>query len=264
MIPKYVYHYTSIETLKEIIITKNIRFTRLDKLNDPYEGLIESEDETMSIKEIRKRVYCSCWTNTPQENLSLWAMYTDMKGIRIKMKSTLFADHLRLTEQNTGFMPIETISPIKIRVATYDIHDSVIDVVYGPFKVDYVETLQDTYSSATLVFDNADNGTQTYNVFPTELGLKKVNHWEYENEWRYKISVPGNIAGLPIALSNIPTSITTTPEYIDIPYITEIEEILVGPQVTEEEIIELREFLKVHNIRLEIQKSLIKINPKKS
>lgn len=38
MIPKYLYHYTNVDSLLKILQSQTIRFTRLDLLNDPYEG----------------------------------------------------------------------------------------------------------------------------------------------------------------------------------------------------------------------------------
>lgn len=38
MILKYLYHYTSTDTLKKIISGKTIKFSRLDTMNDPLEG----------------------------------------------------------------------------------------------------------------------------------------------------------------------------------------------------------------------------------
>ena len=267
MIPKYVYHYTSIETLKEIIKTNNIRFTRLDKLNDPYEGLIESDDINLSSGEIRKCAYCSCWTTKPQENLALWAMYTNMKGVRIKLKSNLFADKILLVEQENCFMPIQKIAPITSYYTIFDQQPNIIHWVYGPFKVDYVETLKDTYKCAIDNYkcnENTPDETLMHNIFTFELGQKKVNHWEYENEWRYKISLPVNFSGSAYALSKISAEMIISPEFIDIPLKAKIEEILVGPEVTEQETEELNEFLKAQKLSIEIKKSDIRVNRKRT
>ena len=37
--PRYLFHYTSIDNLCLILKTRAIRFTRLDKVNDPEEAL---------------------------------------------------------------------------------------------------------------------------------------------------------------------------------------------------------------------------------
>jgi len=47
MIPKYLYHYSSIEKLGNIIEHGTIRFTRLDVLNDPLEGLLDDMEDTV-------------------------------------------------------------------------------------------------------------------------------------------------------------------------------------------------------------------------
>lgn len=262
MIPKYLYHYTSIDTLKKIIETKKIRFTRLDKLNDPYEGLVELEGN-LSADQVRKCVYCSCWTDKQQESVNLWAIYTKltMQGVRIKMKSTMFSKELILQEYNDGFIPSGFITPIKnFRYLATD-PPTEINTVYGPFKVEYVETPHDTYKSALLSFSNPESTSDeisTHNILTKELGLKKVNHWEYENEWRYKIGLQMTIAGRATALNMIPSELIVSPDYIDVPLKTKIEEIIVGPNVTEEDSNELETFLKTYGIDLKIQKSAIK------
>lgn len=261
MIPKYLYHYTSIETLKKIIETKKIRFTRLDRLNDPYEGIVELEGD-FSIDQARKCVYCSCWTDKSQESVNLWAIYTQlsMKGVRIKMKPTMFSNELFLHEFNDGFIPVSVINPIKdFRYLAVD-YPTEINTVIGPFKVGYVETVCDTYKSAILTIPGTESadGVPSHNIFTKELGLKKVNHWEYENEWRYKLGLQMTIAGRATALTMTPDELIVSPEYIDIPYKTEIEEIIVGPSVTNEEFDELKCFLAVQGIHIPLQKSTIK------
>ena len=58
MIPKYLYHYTKIDTMKKIIDSHKIRFTRLDLLNDPCEGIVQFTDVTRHLNIIIKIKKC--------------------------------------------------------------------------------------------------------------------------------------------------------------------------------------------------------------
>ena len=114
MIPRYLYHYTSIETARKILESRKIRFTRLDLLNDPYEGEFMLPEIDLYQGELRKVVYCSCWNADESESVNLWHIYTNMNGVRIKIKSSMFKKEMLLTEQKSGFVPVSVISPIDI------------------------------------------------------------------------------------------------------------------------------------------------------
>ena len=77
-----IYHYTTIETLALIIKSRAIRFNRLDCVDDLEESLYGSGN--MNIK-LSQYEFVSCWTKDKEENLALWKMYTNNKGVRICM-----------------------------------------------------------------------------------------------------------------------------------------------------------------------------------
>jgi len=118
MIPMYLYHYTSIENLKNIIESKGIIFNCLAGLNDPYEGIVDQFyiDE----KDYKKKlVYVSCWNDQEEDSLILWQMYTNMEGVRIKMEVPLFtykgnAAHMGLDKHKSCHIPVVSIDPITI------------------------------------------------------------------------------------------------------------------------------------------------------
>lgn len=84
-VPEFLYHYTTIETLAYILSTKKIRFNALTHVDDMMEG--KSKD----FEHIGQYFLVSCWTNLEEENIPFWNMYSkDMKGVRIKLPSSLF------------------------------------------------------------------------------------------------------------------------------------------------------------------------------
>ncbi len=261
MIPKYVYHYTSIDTLKKIVESKKIRFTRVDKLNDPYEGIHQFENLENYSGEARKLIYCSCWTDLKTESVNLWYIYTKMKGVRIKMKSALFADTLKLKELKSGFIPYSEIEPINCNFLLNQ-NATQINKIYGPFKIEYVNELSDTYKHAishSIANQGRENEFQMNDIDLHELGIKKINHWQYENEWRFKINPFETVQGGDEAFKSGWAYGIINPEYIDIPYKSAIEEILLGPEVSEVEKMELEKYLSQSNLNIPLQKSEIQV-----
>lgn len=81
---KYLYHYTSIEILLLILKNKTLAFNSLQNVDDIEEA--KSED----IENIGKMCYVSCWTYDKGESIPMWNMYTNMHGVRIKLKEFPF------------------------------------------------------------------------------------------------------------------------------------------------------------------------------
>lgn len=78
-----IYHYTSVDTLEKILQTKAIRFNRLDCVDDVQE---------CSVSSYAKYVFISCWTESEEENIPLWKMYTNdvTQGVRISLPRDMF------------------------------------------------------------------------------------------------------------------------------------------------------------------------------
>lgn len=85
-----VYHYTSIETLALILKNKSIRFNRLDCVDDLEESIYGSGEQNVNLA---KYTFVSCWTRDNVENLALWKMYTNNKGVRIGLDENPFVSY---------------------------------------------------------------------------------------------------------------------------------------------------------------------------
>lgn len=260
MIPKYVYHYTSIDTLKAILTSHKIRFTRLDLLNDPYEGDFTYPEFSHSQGEKRRLIYCSCWNCDENESVSLWHIYTSMCGARIKLKSSVFADKMYLEEQESGFVPVSDIPHIDISFGALGQAMETVSIkkVYGPLKIHYVDTFEDTYTNvvgSSKARPGTDQEFTMYNVDLRELGNKKVNHWEYEHEWRFKL-VPFKAIGGSKQVMDTDSNIVS-PKYVDVTFMGEIEEILLGPNVSAETRADLKTFLNEKGLTIQVKDSSI-------
>lgn len=85
---KYLHHYTSIESAKEILKNQTIRFSNLGKVNDTNEG------ETYEFGNVGKYIFVSCWTDNEKEDIPMWNMYgNNMKGIRLSIPYPIFPKH---------------------------------------------------------------------------------------------------------------------------------------------------------------------------
>ena len=79
-IPKYLYHYTSLDTLALILENRTIAFNSLLNVDDVEEA------ETADLANFGKYVYVSCWTDVESESIAMWNLYTpNMQGVRIKL-----------------------------------------------------------------------------------------------------------------------------------------------------------------------------------
>lgn len=258
-----MYHYTSIETIKKILLSQKIRFTRLDLLNDPYEGNFLFDNSAETQDEYRKLIFCSCWNADESESIGLWYVYTQMNGCRIKLKSTMFSKELKLKEQKSGYFPAGSIDPISINGYIDDanmMHQMVIKSVSGPLKINYETSFEKTYSVAvgkSKVNLGKPNEFIMCDIDLCELGTKKIEHWSYENEWRFTVSP---LCAIHFSESLIKTHIPfCTPEDIYIPLQEEIEEILLAPKVKNDVFDTLTIFIKENDLAVPIKKSKIQI-----
>lgn len=256
MIPHYLYHYTTVKGLIDILNSKKIRFKRLDLLNDPYEGYVEIEGLSGIEKANSRFIYCSCWNDLEDEDLALWYIYTKVEGVRIKMKSAMFGKSVEIEEHKSGYFPVTDIEKINTPKGD-DIHK-----VYGPLKICYENCIENTYCNAvgkSIANEGSENEFIMNDIDLSELGVRKMKHWSYENEWRYKISPYIEVHGSDSAFeNNLANDRLAMPEYIDVPFCTQIEEIMLAPQISIDDKNTIEKYLDEHKLDIPINPSKIK------
>lgn len=233
-----IYHYTSIETLALILKYKTIRFNRLDQVDDYEEACYGSGDLNLHLGQ-----YCfvSCWTREDKENLSLWKMYTDYKGVRIGIDEDMF-----VTYHAWG---IKTYFDTEF----YRIGKNCVAISFQNevklYDVNYVDNPESEMYKLVEVINGNMVSTQT-----AQIGLYKKKEWECQNESRFKIvvlpfdekmKVDSNVTGfesLLILLNSMRLSmlkeVSVNVTNIDIPLnVNKIKEmeVMCGPQTTEGE-----------------------------
>lgn len=170
--PKYLFHYTSVENLCLILKNRSIKFNRLDKVNDPDEGLTKFFPDSKSF------TYVSCWTSEERESLPLWNMYSaDMKGVRIRLLINMFKGRRNPEYETTGFPIIFVDQSIRVKRKSFGYSSLLI----GPSKVEY---LKNPLNTNDCFVENEDHTVDTELL---HLGLTKHDYWKFEKEWRYKI-----------------------------------------------------------------------------
>ena len=200
----HIYHYTTLESLACILHSRKFRFSRLDTMNDPHEGVLHFG--------AAKEIFCTSWTRTKEESIPLWKMYSGLAGIRIELPSDLF--------KKEG-SESSSIDEIRLKNLSPNLPYS-IDKVIGPICVEYGGVLES--NSNDCIFDGK----------AIDLVKMKHHHWSYEEEVRF-ICYPHSKQGVSFILSDKfsqDRSHQLDERFIDIPYrdsVLEKMNITIGP-----------------------------------
>lgn len=164
--PKLLFHYTSINNLALILKSKSIRFNRLDKVNDKREGV------SSDFGYFGQYIFITCWTETSEENLAFWNIYTPkMRGVRIELPMPFFELNKIYDKYDAIIEEKEIVNEEKgIFIAPH----------FTPiYKLNYTEN-KDLLTPTILVEKGIDLKT---------IGYHKKKIWKFENEWRYRLNI---------------------------------------------------------------------------
>jgi hypothetical protein len=270
MIPSYLYHYTSLETLLLILKTNKIRFNRLDRMNDPFEG------HSSLFLDARQSIFATSWTAEYLDELPMWKMYTDLKGVRLRMPIDLF-DHknalkvVKMNRSNNFLIQSElnqtyTIErqPLPYTIDKNYPGELTLNRVYGPSKVEYLDSLENLEKN--VIVKDAKQTFDFYEINLNLIGQKKLEFWSFEKEYRYRIFYGNSImlAGSDRVLTELFTNSPVITKFIDIEYKTEsLEnvEIVLGPKTDMIAKEKVEQLLREKNISsFDIKVSRIRIN----
>lgn len=221
-----------------------MKFTRLDNVNDPYDGTVNDYESS------QKLVYVSCFTNREDDSLPMWSMYTNnMKGVRIK-----FDDHLFGKIENNFWNGI----PARERTINYFGGDE-NTVIFGPIQIEYKNNLNDSQ------FNIISEGPRLKLFYPLKIGSYKLDDWSFEEEVRYKILSFNAMIGGPIEGSVFQEKMELVEEYIykEIKWILVDlyepalmkSEILLGPKVDEANEIIIRALVEKYAPSIKVTRS---------
>lgn len=165
-----IYHYTTIETLALILKNKTIRFNRLDKVDDMEEAMYGSGGLNIFLGQ-----YCfvSCWTKDDKENLSLWKMYTNYKGVRIGLDEDIF---VKYRVNDTFYSYFKEWSHIE--------GDCVFMLPNNEAKLQEIHYVPDNKSLINNLIKKEGDGIS---INTKDMGCIKRDSWAFQNEYRFRL-----------------------------------------------------------------------------
>lgn len=217
----YLWKYYDLHKFIYLLTNQKIFFTRLDNLDDPFEGLStkflrdnhknakseaeldhlyslnkESKEEFEKLKEFNKVInshmtsvsqtkqYVSCWFNSDRESMAMWNLYSNQDLVAIKVNFEIL--RTCITE---SFADLAKQNENKISI----IGDEIKYLKLNPFD------------------ENLKMQSLNYSA------LKKDKSYSYENEYRFLIisndnELKPNFFSVPINLEKLEMTILTHPK----------------------------------------------------
>lgn len=165
-----LFHYTTFDALRHILSDRNLKFNRIDKVNDLMERNIFGEDDLYQL------VFVSCFSTEKVESIPMWSIYgKDKHGLRIsfeldkadfvqnlldKQGKTITSSEYPLTRHGKMNSPCpEWLYTVNIKDIIYDIDA----IKRNPIRY-------------------GDGSNQMFNL--TSMAAIKRKEWEYEHECR--------------------------------------------------------------------------------
>ena len=179
-----LYHYTSIDSLVQILESKTLKLNNLTACDDLEEA------ESMDLGKAGKYVFVSSWTDEKNESIPMWSQYSgNMSGVRIGMKEYPFKkwhydnegkgkpfdSFLNLDKYfNENKMVFTGDQPKLIRVEYSEDENLILPkIVKEGTKEDVERFLHGEDSKITLSFDT--------------IGRYKRTCWKFQREFRYRV-----------------------------------------------------------------------------
>lgn len=188
-LPKYLYHYTNVDSLALILKNKTIRLNSLDKMDDLQEQM------TLDKQNFGKFVFVSSWTDDETEQIPMWRMYTPKQhGVRIKLPVSPFVEYQPTAKNLSEIFNVSTTEPadktldFKFVVHPSDIYNEEFTVV-NYVKESILCQIQYTNDNSLLRPTVLDVGNKKYDMNLGKVGLYKNTYWIFQKEWRYRIMI---------------------------------------------------------------------------
>lgn len=255
----YLYHYTTVDTLKLILENKTFRFKSLENMDDSEEA------ETEDYGNLGRFCYVSCWTENSNESIPMWNQYTEPeKGVRLRFPTDIFetVNDIGLSEEQMVQLniPVELFkksNPLQYTKGLAEIERE--DKV--KFMPQTVKLAPITYTKDTELLHPKVHSVHGTNISIENKLIGKFKHidWEFQKEWRYQLFtqpigiftlIKNTMHGIPFNSNEFLNSIGNNPieyEYFDIPFKEETLkglEIVMSPIISQESKDQLNDILK--------------------
>ena len=182
---KKIYHYTSVETLKLILLNRTLRFKSLGLVDDV------KEERTANFGNAGRMTYVSCWT-TLDENRPQWNGYGDnYKGVMIgiefeKIEDVFLSVPMRFGDKVVPTLPV-FVPPLDIDIPGSEFFSFGKVMPTGdrmPMFFDIEYTDDERKLNPYIV---SSNGTGLSIDF-SEMGKCKSSDWSFQKECRFAIT----------------------------------------------------------------------------
>jgi len=239
-------------------------------MNDPLDG------QSDLFPDSRQNVFVSSWTSEEKDEIPMWKIYNDLKGIRIRMPIDLFnhSGELIVAKLNDGDnylikSKLDKSYLINRKKAEYKTVDSAdnafkINSVYGPTKVDYCESEVSLNDGLVEMKKLADFNSYEINLHL--IGQKKIDYWSFEKEFRFRIFYGNAIkfAGSKGVIDKIFKESPIITDFLDVNFKEDSLEniqIIIGPKANADAKEKIERLLTNKKIKqFEIKESRIKFN----
>lgn len=189
-LPKYLYHYTTLDSLALILKYKTIRFNKLTKTDDLEESM------TGDLNNLGRYLFVSCWTNSDNESIPLWHMYSrNLSGVRIKLPFIPFKNYVPDYFNDPRFNRDETVEKIEdIKFKMYLPIEYLFNdlchflAFFNGNEVDvskYIVQYTDDPDLLCPKVLSSEKGKVSISF--GDVGKYKRKCWEFQDEWRYRI-----------------------------------------------------------------------------
>lgn len=196
--PSVLYHYASLDTLALILHNRTIRFSRLDKVDDPQ------EQRSADSQNLGKMKLVSCWTSSDEESIPMWREYTGAEcGVRIQMKSYPFKRYSVSTE---SLSKLSSDAVLNTPGGKFDGLQLPLEDFWDK-NYHFFETARDREilheveytNDESLLFPKVINAFENGGLVAdlNALGVHKTTAWSYQKEWRYILTA------VPIGIDSV-------------------------------------------------------------
>lgn len=187
-LPKTLFHYTSLDALALILKNRTIRFTRLDRVDDPQ------EKRTADSRNLAKFRYVSCWTALAEEGIPMWREYAGVEaGVRIELPANPFSLY-KVAEEDLsriGGLLIEgSPGDVWLRFPFSELWDKGIfisEAISSANMLHEVIYTDDLDQLFPRVIEQGFGGKLCANT--GAVGVAKATAWSYQREWRYILTI---------------------------------------------------------------------------
>ena len=263
-----LYHYTNVEALAMILKNKTLRFSSLDRLDDPIEPMAEDFEAPS------KCCFVSSWTSNPDESIPMWREYASVSaGIRIGLKRNPFKIYLETPEQiaGTAILPdgLNVSGALLSRLSLVEQMKSGYICPTSFSKSEILHEVEYT-DDASLLVPRIETSPGQFDL--GKLGKYKAKAWEYQQEWRYihlafPIDIARSVSDQDNFLKEMAEKLRGTrpmglPSYIDCPLDEQAiydMEILLAPNISPGNIVIVHDLVEKYCPGVSIERSSLRM-----